>query len=57
MLARLLDLNQKRYAEEVAAGPPDKKGENGKKKTRPKAKTATESDLPLFAAVKRTEDL
>ena len=57
VLARLLDLNQKRYREEVAAGLHDKKGKKKapKKKTKPKA-AADDSDLPLFGSVDSSED-
>ncbi len=48
VLARLLDLNQKRYQEEVLAGLHDgKKGKRKKRKQKPAAKPATAS-LPLF---------
>ncbi len=44
VLARLLDLNQKRYQEEVAAGLHDKKGR--KKKAPKRAKTAPKAEDP-----------
>ena len=50
VLARLLDLNQKRYDEEVAAGLHDKGGKKPAppKKTKPKAALASNATLPLF---------
>ena len=58
VLARLLDLNQKRYQEEIAAG---LHAEKGKKKAAPqkaKPKAAPESDatLPLLASVNPSEE-
>jgi hypothetical protein len=57
VLARLLDLNQKRYTEEVAAGLHDKKGKKkATKKTKPKAAPASHATLPLFASMNPTEE-
>ena len=58
VLARLLDLNQKRYTEEVAAGLHDKKGKKKATAKKPKAKAAPASNatLPLFASMNPSED-
>lgn len=54
VLARLLDLNQKRYAEEVAAGLHDTRKKNAAPKKASEAKkapTAVRAPLPLFAGL------
>ena len=57
VLARLLDLNQKRYTEEVAQGLHDKKGKKkATKKTKAKPAPASHATLPLFASMNPTEE-
>jgi len=57
VLARLLDLNQKRYQEEVAAGLHDKKGKKKAPKKKAKSKAAAaDATLPLFGSVEISED-
>lgn len=54
VLARLLDLNQKRYEEEVAAGLHAKKGKRTRRAAKPRKKVAPApkpvDDLPLFGS-------
>ncbi len=58
VLSRLLDLNQKRYQEEVAAGLHDKKGKkrSAPKKAKPKAAPAPNATRSLFDTMDRPED-
>ncbi len=58
VLARLLDLNQERYQEEVAAGLHAEIGKKNSatKKTKSKAAPASDGTLPLFAEMNRSED-
>ena len=60
VLARLLNLNQKRYAEEVAAGLHAEKGKKGSSPKRNQRRSATSSNAthPLFgSAMKSSEDV
>ena len=58
VLARLLDLNQKRHEDEVAAGLQAEKGRNrsAPKKTKPKDELASDARLPLFDSMNRPEE-
>ena len=58
VLSRLLDLNQKRHEDEVAAGLQAEKGRNrsAPKKTKPKDESASDARLPLFDSMNRPEE-